>query len=173
MSNLLPNHPHIQRRDWACAIEFSKYGRGLSRMLSTPLPEINERDPVVFLQPHFLNNGLKMPAFVSRILSCTLMIYGLYPTGQHKLPGCQEQQRSSGWCQSRRCIFLAWDYFGERQKFGDKLSRPWLLRPHFPYHHFPCGPPHMTPCKFIFMSQEIPKTLSFLTTFSWRQCNLI
>ncbi len=42
---------------------------------------------------------------------------------------------------------------GEEKKI-EELSRPRLLRSHFPYHLFPCGPPHATPCKYIYVTRN-------------------
>ena len=52
-----------------------------------------------------------------------------------------------------------------RQAIADKimkledLPRPRLLRSHFPYNLFPCGPPNTTPCKYIYVVRN-PKDVT-------------
>ena len=36
----------------------------------------------------------------------------------------------------------------------DDMPRPRILKSHFPYDSFPCGPPHETPGKYIYMSRN-------------------
>ena len=41
----------------------------------------------------------------------------------------------------------------------EDLSQPRLLRSHFPYSLFPCGPPNTTPCKYIYVLRN-PKDVA-------------
>ena len=57
-----------------------------------------------------------------------------------------------------------------------KMARPRTLSSHFPYHLMPCGPPHTTPCKYIYVMRN-PKDVAvsyyfhskktFLCTIDW------
>ena len=42
----------------------------------------------------------------------------------------------------------------------DELSRPRGFQSHFPYSLMPCGPPHTTPCKYIFFVARNPKDVA-------------
>ncbi len=50
------------------------------------------------------------------------------------------------------------------EKLGE-LSQPRLLKSHFPYHLFPCGQPHTTPCKYIYVTRNPKDTLVSLFFF--------
>ena len=41
----------------------------------------------------------------------------------------------------------------------EKLTRPRAFKSHFPYDLLPCGPPHTTPCKYIFIARN-PKDVA-------------
>ncbi len=41
----------------------------------------------------------------------------------------------------------------------EELPRPRTFKTHFPYHLLPCGPPHTTPCKYIFVARN-PKDVA-------------
>ena len=41
----------------------------------------------------------------------------------------------------------------------DEVPRPRAFKSHFPYHLMPCGPPHTTPCKYIYVMRN-PKDVS-------------
>ncbi len=41
----------------------------------------------------------------------------------------------------------------------DEMPRPRAFKSHFPYHLMPCGPPHTTPCKYIYVMRN-PKDVA-------------
>ena len=41
----------------------------------------------------------------------------------------------------------------------EELQRPRAFKSHFPYDLLPCGPPHTTPCKYIFIARN-PKDVA-------------
>ena len=41
----------------------------------------------------------------------------------------------------------------------DKLPHPRAFKTHSPYNHLPCGPPHTTPCKYIYVLRN-PKDVA-------------
>ena len=46
----------------------------------------------------------------------------------------------------------------------EDLTRPRAFVSHFPYDLFPCGPPHTTPCKYIYVARN-PKYVSVSSYF--------
>jgi len=49
----------------------------------------------------------------------------------------------------------------------DKIVRPRAFKSHFPYDLFPCGPPHTTPCKYIYVARN-PKDVAVSLYFHTR-----
>ena len=49
----------------------------------------------------------------------------------------------------------------------DDLPRPRMYKSHFPYSLMPCGPPHTTPCKYIFVARN-PKDVAVSLFFHVR-----
>ena len=49
----------------------------------------------------------------------------------------------------------------------DKLPRPRAFKSHFPYQLLPCGPPHTTPCKYIYVTRN-PKDVAVSLYFHKR-----
>ncbi len=50
----------------------------------------------------------------------------------------------------------------------EELPRPRTFKTHFPYHLLPCGPPHTTPCKYIFVARN-PKDVAVSLFFHYKQ----
>ena len=50
----------------------------------------------------------------------------------------------------------------------EELPRPRTFKTHFPYHLLPCGPPHTTPCKYIFVVRN-PKDVAVSLFFHYKK----
>ena len=49
----------------------------------------------------------------------------------------------------------------------EKLPRPRAFKSHYPYDIFPCGPPHTTPCKYIYVTRN-PKDVAVSLYFQMK-----
>ena len=47
---------------------------------------------------------------------------------------------------------------------AEEVLRPRAFKSHFPYDHFPCGPPHTTRCKYIYVARN-PKDVAVSSYF--------
>ena len=109
-------------------------------------------------------NGLVFPEFVTQERLDRLKDLELYPDDVWEVtyPKCGTtwtQQivrliRNNG-VQDDVAISLAipWLEAGPpyNSLYGEEVPRPRAFKSHFPYDIFPCGPPHTTPCKYIYV----------------------
>lgn len=131
---------------------------------------------------HILTNGLKVPTFVKQEVIDMLKDFKLYPDDAWVVtfPKCGTtwtQQivrliRNGGNIDDTTVDFaVPWAEGLGRPHFAnfdvDKLQRPRAFQSHFPYAFFPCGPPHTTPCKYIYVARN-PKDVAVSQYFHTR-----
>ena len=123
---------------------------------------------------HVLDNGIQVPKFVTQEEVDKLKDVELYPDDVWVVtyPKCGTtwtQQivrliRNKGIPDEKNISFaVPWleavAYPSYRDANIDSVQRPRAFKSHFPYHLLPCGPPHTTPCKYIFVTRN-PKDVA-------------
>ena len=123
---------------------------------------------------HVLDNGLQVPKFITQEEIDKLKDVELYPDDVWVVtyPKCGTtwtQQivrliRNKGIPDEKK-INAAVPWLeavaspSHRDANIDSVQRPRAFKSHFPYHLLPCGPPHTTPCKYIFVTRN-PKDVA-------------
>ena len=75
-------------------------------------------------------------------------------------PGNMEINQASPWVEGISGISTLIDMVTHCSEMSvDDLPRPRTLKSHFPYNIFPCGVPHETPCKYIYVARN-PKDVT-------------
>ena len=133
--------------------------------------------------PFHTVQGLKVPAFVTPEAINRLRHFKLYPedlwivtfpkcgttwTSQIvrliRSQGVQEEMRLTSAVPWLEGISL------HPEANVDELPRPRAYTSHFPYDLLPCGPPHATPCRYIYVMRnpkDVAVSLYFFTKLGW------